>query len=404
VGTIECVRDFCQAGGTVIAIGHLPEFAAGFANYQEKDQQVRAIVRELFGDVSETQPTVTRTFSKGKTILVRSQAKLPAILRGLMEPDFSLEKPTSTLLYLHRQRGDLDIYFVANNSDTPQSNTATFRVGQKIPECWNAETGDSRFTPTFQLDNDGVRIPFRLKPYESAFYIFRPGAELAHVTETNADGITWSGPGKVRCRLEHNGTCIIKTARAARKQQEHTVKDLPAPLEISGNWQVTFQAYRFPKLVKTLTTLRSWTDDPEIRHFSGTARYELEFEVPPNLLGAGRILRLDLGDVADASKVFMNSKPMGVAWKRPHQFDVTQAIRPGKNFLEVRVSNRLINAVGGMNKPAWVDKVVEKYGRYNARRAWYETNVVEYGATDLPAAGLLGPVLLVPVQEIEFSL
>ena len=63
------------------------------------------------------------------------------------------------------------------------------------------------------------------------FHIFRqarPGAEPAHVTETNADEIIWRGPGKVRCHLEHNGTCVIKTAHATRPQQERTVKDLPA--------------------------------------------------------------------------------------------------------------------------------------------------------------------------------
>ncbi len=133
-----------------------------------------------------------------------------------MEPDFGLEKPTNALLFLHRQQGDLDVYFVANNSDTSQVNTATFRVGKKIPECWNAETGDSRSAPAYQLVPTGVRIPLKLKPYESAFCIFRPGAEPAHVTETNADEIIWSGPGKVRCHLEHNGTCVIKTAHATR--------------------------------------------------------------------------------------------------------------------------------------------------------------------------------------------
>ena len=43
--------------------------------------------------------------------------------------------------------------------------------------------------------------------------------------------------------------------------------------------------------------------------------------------------------------MWLNSQAVGVTWKRPHQHDVTQWVRPGNNFLEVRVSNRLINLV-----------------------------------------------------------
>ena len=106
----------------------------------------------------------------------------------------------------------------------------------------------------------------------------------------------------------------------------------------------------------------------------------------------------------DASKAFVNGHAAGVTWKRPHQHDVTQWITPGKNFLEVRVSNRLINAVAGMKKPEWVEKVIEKYAHYNERNAWYETNVAEYGAENILPAGLLGPVRLVALQAVEFTL
>jgi hypothetical protein len=115
-------------------------------------------------------------------------------------------------------------------------------------------------------------------------------------------------------------------------------------------------------------------------------------------------LVLDLGVVDDASKVFLNGHPAGVTWKRPHRHEVTQLLTPGKNFLEVRVSNRLINAVAGMKKPDWADLVVEKYADYNERHAWYETNVAEYGAENLLPSGLLGPVRLIALQEVEFNL
>ena len=79
-------------------------------------------------------------------------------------------------------------------------------------------------------------------------------------------------------------------------------------------------------------------------------------------------------------------------------------MKPGKNFIEVRVSNRLINAVAGMKVPtAAIDKVMKKYGSYNERQTWVQFLTREYGAENIPPAGLMGPVRLVFAQEIEFE-
>src|ERR1019366_1921646 len=174
-------------------------------------------------------------------------------------------------------------------------------------------------------------------------------------------------------------------------RKEMVVKNLPAPLEITGEWLVTFQAYKFAKLVKKMGVLHSWSDDADTRNFSGTARYELEFEIPPVLLEKGRRATLDLGTVMDASKVWLNSQAAGVTWKRPHVHDVTSLVKPGKNFLEVRVSNRLINYVAGLKVPDWAEKVEKEYGSYNERQLWYEIVAREYGAENIPPAGLMGP-------------
>jgi hypothetical protein len=403
--TLERVKEFCQSGGVVIATERVPEFATGFAGYVDRDKQVQAIVRELFGEIPAKEQMVRRKVGQGEALFLRSLADLPKVLRTILQPDFGLLHRSDAILHLHRRHGDVDVYFVTNNSESPQENTATFRVGRKIPELWNAETGECRPAPVYSLEKEGVRIPLRMKSYESAFYVFREIAEPVHVIETNAEEIVSEGP-KVVCRLAGNGTCYIHTSAPSGKSRrlESPIKDLPAPLDVTGEWRVTFEAYKFPKLVKQMTVLQSWTDNPDIRHFSGTARYELEFEVPANYLGKGRKLILDLGTVADASKVFVNGHPAGVIWKRPHQHEVTKWINPGRNFLEVRVSNRLINAVGGMKRPEWVDKVIEKYGAYNERREWYDTNVREYGTEDIPLAGLLGPVRLIALQEAEFTL
>ena len=153
---------------------------------------------------------------------------------------------------------------------------------------------------------------------------------------------------------------------------------------------MTFQAYKFAKLVKKMGVLHSWSDDTDTRNFSGTARYELEFEIPPVLLERGRRTTLDLGTVMDASKVWLNSQAAGVTWKRPHLHDVTNWVKPGKNFLEVRVSNRLINYVAGLKVPDWAEKVEKEYGSYNERRLWYEIVSREAGGKGHSSCGING--------------
>jgi len=405
LATLERVRDFCQSGGVVIAIERLPEFSTGFTGYEENDAKVKSIINEMFGTIPIHDSIIKNKFGQGEAILLRLETDLPKILREHLQPDFELEKRVEAVLHLHRRAGDSDVYFVTNTSADYQENSALFRTERKSVELWNAETGETKSVANYVIESKGVRVPFRLKPYESVFYIFKDAPEPAHIVETNADEVQAVGAGKVICTSANNGTIYIRTggtSKAGRK--ELLVKDLPAPLEITGEWLVTFQAYKFDKLVKKMGVLHSWSDDADTRNFSGTARYELEFEIPPGLLAAGRLVTLDLGTVMDASKVWLNSTAAGVTWKRPHLHDVSNLVKPGKNFIEVRVSNRLINAVAGQKRPESADKVIEKYGSYNERQQWYQIMSREYGAENIPPAGLIGPVKLIFSQQAEFEI
>jgi hypothetical protein len=404
--TMERVREFCQAGGVVIAIERLPEFSTGFTGYEENDAKLQSIVAEMFGTIPIHDSIVRNKFGQGEAVLLRAETDLPKILREHLQPDFELQKHADAVLHLHRRTDDSDVYFVTNTSEFYQENSALFRTDRKFVELWNAETGDVNPVANYSVESGGVRIPFRLKPYESVFYILKDAPEPAHVVESNADEVAVAGEGKVICTTANNGTLYIRTGGAAKKpgRKEMLVKDVPAALEITGDWLVTFQAYKFDKLVKKMGVLHSWSDDADTRNFSGTARYELEFEIPPVFLEKKRRVTLDLGIVMDASKVWLNSQAAGVTWKRPHVHDVSKLVKPGKNFIEVRVSNRLINYVAGLKRPESADKVVEQYGSYNERQQWYQIMSREYGAENIPPAGLVGPVKFVFAQDIEFDL
>ena len=56
---------------------------------------------------------------------------------------------------------------------------------------------------------------------------------------------------------------------------------------------------------------------------------------------------LDLGQVAIMAEVTLNGKALGTLWKPPFRMDVTAALKPGENTLEVRVVSLPINRMLG---------------------------------------------------------
>jgi len=83
-------------------------------------------------------------------------------------------------------------------------------------------------------------------------------------------------------------------------------------------------------------TLQCWTDSA-LAHYSGTAIYETEFELPAMV--RHRKLALDLGEVGLAAEVWLNGKKIGERAWRPFRFEISRAVRPGKNTLRIRVAN-----------------------------------------------------------------
>ena len=87
--------------------------------------------------------------------------------------------------------------------------------------------------------------------------------------------------------------------------------------------------------------LVDWTKRPEdgIRSYSGTAAYRKTFNAPEV---AGRLF-LDLGDLAMLAEVRLNGRNLGAVWFPPFRVDITSAVKPTGNVLEVDVVNGWYN-------------------------------------------------------------
>jgi hypothetical protein len=218
--------------------------------------------------------------------------------------------------------------------------------------------------------------------------------------------------GTVEAQIWQAGTYTWTTANGMSRRL--AAASIPEPIEITGPWALRFPAKAGAPERVTLDQLISWSQhsDPGVRYFSGTATYLKTFEVPPALIAQGRRFYLDLGKVEVMAGVKLNGKDLGILWKQPYCVEVTEALKPGGNALEVEVVNLWINRQIGDEQlpedsernpngtlkqwPQWLqDGKPSPTGRhtFTSWRLWQKDS-------PLVESGLLGPVKLRVAQSV----
>jgi hypothetical protein len=360
---------------------------------------VRRLARLLWGE----DETVAHRHGEGR---VHPAGDLRGVLREMgVRPDFAVETPVDhDLDYIHRRTATEDIYFVVNSSDASVRAECSFRVPPTSrPSLWNPENASIARCPAYRIEDGTTRVPLHLPPVSSVFVVFRPEDAGDHVVDLgSAVGraspslvdrdveVLALSPSHLRVRARAAGTFSFATARGRSATVE--IDGMPADLAPSGSWLLRFPAVRGAPTQLELDQLRSWTDlEPEAaRYFAGTARYSTELTVPAEYLQDHYALHLDLGSVAEIAEVSINEAPAVVLWKAPYRTDVTHLLNPGVNRLDVKVTNLWHNRiVGDLRSPAaGVHATTNLKQRFRADMA-------------LLPSGLLGPVVLEPVVEVD---
>ena len=340
------LRSLVESGATLVApppVG-TPSLADGPAG----DDSVRAIARAVWGDVNGT--TVTEhAYGKGRVVWGRPVAQVLASAR--VAPDVAFRAGTNgaadtTVAWIHRRAGEVDIYFVANQRDAGTRLTASFRAAGRAPELWDPATGAIAPAP-YSSANGRTDVPLHLDPYGSVFVVFRAAT---------------SAPSRT----------IADPARAALTT-------------VTGPWTVRFQPNRGAPEQATFDSLYSWTrsTDAGVRYFSGSATYATDVTLSAGALEAGQRVELDLGAVKEIAEVTVNGTPVGgILWKPPYRADVTTALKPGVNHVEVRVTNLWPNRMIGDLQPG----ATTRYTFTDFRPFTKDSPLLD--------SGLLGPVRL----------
>ena len=327
------IRDLVAAGAVVAGAKH-----ADSPSLSDDPAEFRTIADELWGPDGRG-----RAYGKGR---VQGYGTLAQALSALgVEPDMQYSRPRADtkLLFVHRRLADGDVYWIDNRNKRAETLEASFRIQGKEAELWHADTGETE-PAAYLIANGRTTVPLRLEPYEAVFVVFRKPASFP----------AWAMAAKIETTLA----------------------------VIEGPWTVGFQAGRGAPAQITLGELASWSEnaDAGVKYFSGTGAYAKTIQAPAEWFKSGARLWLDLGDVKNLAEVSVNGKPLGIVWKKPFRVDVTAAIKPGANELQIKVTNLWVNRLVGDQQPG----VEKKYT--------YTTQIFYRASEPLLPSGLLGPV------------
>lgn len=385
--TARTLRELARAGLPIVIAGALPQTIPGRDTVGD-DTRLRAVVDQLLA-----LPSVAR---------VASVEEVPAALERLgVRASAARASDAAALLSVRRQTADGDLYYLFNNSRAAVADRVTLE-GDGAPYLLDTWTGATTPIARYERTAGGVTVDVRLAPLNATVIALSDdpaavgatrAADAVHATATDADALVPGAPGVLRVRSASART--VTTTLSDGRTVASALPDVPAARTLR-DWSLTAESWTpgatglpgdtvrttlAPVAVSAAEDgrLPAWSALPPLQDVSGTGVYTTTVELPAGWSG-GHGAWLDLGAVVDTAVVTVNGTRIApVDPQDTARIDISGALRPGANTIEVRVASTLFNAV----------RVAPGSGIAARARQDY---------------GLLGPVVLTPYGEAEIAL
>lgn len=346
--TLERLLQLADWGATVFFVDALPADVPGFGQLAERRAQFKQQLARLQFAANKAGNQVAH-LGRGWVMVAPLEAILTAS-HASREP-----MADAGLQFIRRQTNDGYLYFIANQTAQPFDGWVPLGRPAQSAVLMDPRTGSAGVAAVRQR---------------------------AGVTEVYLQ----QAPGE---------SVLLKTltSRAANGPAARYLHPAGEAVTLGGDWKVT-ATRGGPELPPAFVQkgFGSWTaQGGEWERFGGTARYETEFDLPAGVKADD--WRLDLGDLRETARVFVNGKETDLVWSLPLRTKIGSGLKPGKNTLALEVTNLAANRIRDLEK------------RGVPWKNFYEINFVNIfyqrfnGANwPLQPSGLLGPVQLVPLQ------
>ena len=182
-------------------------------------------------------------------------------------------------------------------------------------------------------------------------------------------GATWFNPlnGDIRpadfnadgvfIRLRSGESMILQTYdEAAPSNESLPLKDAQKnvvwnDIILQGPWTLSF-IEESPKVEQkyVLDKLRTWESlDEQTRVTMGTGVYTTKFKLSKKEDPKGA-WKIDLGDVRESARVYINGQFVGCAWCAPFVLDTKQTLKVGSNEIRIEVTNLPANRIAELDR------------------------------------------------------
>lgn len=219
-------------------------------------------------------------------------------METLPPPDVTLSASAPAVKYAHRRWRDADMYFLFNESTERVVREATLEGGGRA-QVWSAETGAITELPSSSAGADRVKILLVLEPWEAKFI-------------------------------------VVGTALPPASSPEPLLEPGRTITTLGGEWTIEIAGH------KVTRPLQSWSGFG-LPGYSGSARYRKEFTIAS---ASGRLF-LDCQEVRYSARAWLNGVDLGDRPWRPFRWEITKALKPGTNVLEIEVRNTPANEFAG---------------------------------------------------------
>ena len=121
---------------------------------------------------------------------------------------------------------------------------------------------------------------------------------------------------------------------------------------LDGPWTLSFME-EAPKVTETFTldhpqTWESLSDETKVT--MGTGVYETTITLKKKDLRRAFKWEIDLGDVRESARVYINGEYIGCAWSVPFVLDCMHALKAGKNTIRIEVTNLPANRISELDR------------------------------------------------------
>jgi len=341
LAVLEKVQTLLKQGATVV--GPRPERLVSLVGGKSAQRRFHRLADRLWG--SSPASRGQNEFGKGR--LVWGQTSRQFLQRDGIDLDFEVLAVERQLdyQYIHYTIEGADVYFVCNQMDQPKSVDCAFRVCEKQPELWNPATGHIATAKAFKQTDGRTIVPMQFDPYGSCLVVFRDS---------------------------------IPAAKQGLGSSNYPVMNVVK--EVQGPWQVEFDSAWGGPASAEFTALTDWAQhaDQGIKYYSGKATYSNTFNLKP---ARGKRYWLQLNEVKDVgiAAITLNSKAIGITWTKPFRVEITDALKAGRNRLEITVVN------------SWQNRLIGDRGKPQEER-YTKTNIKIRDDWTLRQSGLLGPI------------